>query len=112
MEATYTSETSVDLQRTTRRYISEDRILHNHRCKYLKSYPPSYLISILIASSHLRLGRPSSLISPGFRNISLPRVLHVRMFSNSIMAYLLKVRTVEPDKTALATERLWNNIRF
>jgi hypothetical protein len=25
------------LKRTTRRYISEDRVLHNHRCENLKS---------------------------------------------------------------------------
>jgi hypothetical protein len=38
MEAVYYSETSVDFQRTTRRYIPEDGTLHNHRCKNLKSY--------------------------------------------------------------------------
>jgi hypothetical protein len=32
------SETSVDTQRTTRRYIPEDRTLHNHRCENRKSY--------------------------------------------------------------------------
>jgi hypothetical protein len=29
---------SVEFQRTTRRYIPEDRTLHNHRCENLKSY--------------------------------------------------------------------------
>jgi hypothetical protein len=38
MEATCFFETSVDLQRTTRRYISEDRTPHKHRCENLKSY--------------------------------------------------------------------------
>jgi hypothetical protein len=28
----------VDIQRTTQRYIPEDRTLHNHRCENLKSY--------------------------------------------------------------------------
>jgi hypothetical protein len=37
MEAICSSETSVDLQRTTRRYIPDDSTLHNHRCKNLKS---------------------------------------------------------------------------
>jgi hypothetical protein len=37
-EATCSSETSVNFQRTTRRYILEDRTLHNHRCENLKSY--------------------------------------------------------------------------
>jgi hypothetical protein len=32
------SETSDGFQRTTRRYIPEDRTLHNHRCENLKSY--------------------------------------------------------------------------
>jgi hypothetical protein len=30
-------ETSVDIQRTTLRYIPEDSTLHNHRCENLKS---------------------------------------------------------------------------
>jgi hypothetical protein len=38
MEETCYSETSVDIQRTTRRYIPEDRTLHNHRCENLNSY--------------------------------------------------------------------------
>jgi hypothetical protein len=38
MEATYPSETSIDFQRTTLRYISEDRTLHNHRCEKFKSF--------------------------------------------------------------------------
>jgi hypothetical protein len=37
MEATCSSEAS-DFQLTTRRYIPEDRIIHNHRCENLKSY--------------------------------------------------------------------------
>jgi hypothetical protein len=32
------SETPVDTQRTTRRYIPEDGTLHNHRCENLISY--------------------------------------------------------------------------
>jgi hypothetical protein len=38
MEATYSSEASVDFQRTTRRYIPEDRTLHDHRCKNITFY--------------------------------------------------------------------------
>jgi hypothetical protein len=38
MEVTYSSETSVDFQRTTRRYIPEDRTLQTHRCENLKTY--------------------------------------------------------------------------
>jgi hypothetical protein len=38
MEAVCSSETPVDFQRTTRRYIPEDSTLHIHRCEDLKSY--------------------------------------------------------------------------
>jgi hypothetical protein len=41
MEAKCSSETSVDIQRTTRCYIPEDGILHNHRCENLKYYGAS-----------------------------------------------------------------------
>jgi hypothetical protein len=37
MEAILSSETSVDTQRTTRRYIPEDGTLNNHRCENLRS---------------------------------------------------------------------------
>jgi hypothetical protein len=32
------SEASVNFQRTARRYMPEDRNLHNHRCENLRSY--------------------------------------------------------------------------
>jgi hypothetical protein len=38
MKPICSSETSVDFQRTTQRYVTEDRILHNHRCENLISY--------------------------------------------------------------------------
>jgi hypothetical protein len=38
MEAICSSETSVDVQWTTRRYIPEDGTLHNHRCENPKFY--------------------------------------------------------------------------
>jgi hypothetical protein len=38
MEETYSSETSVVFQRTTRRYIPEDRTPHNDRCENLRPY--------------------------------------------------------------------------
>jgi hypothetical protein len=38
MEAIYSSETSVDFQRTTLRYILEDIILRKYRCENLISY--------------------------------------------------------------------------
>jgi hypothetical protein len=38
METTCSSETSVDFQRTTLSYVTEDRTLHKHRCGNLRSY--------------------------------------------------------------------------
>jgi hypothetical protein len=38
MEATCSSETSADFQRTTHRYIPEDRTLRSHSCENLRSY--------------------------------------------------------------------------
>jgi hypothetical protein len=38
MQATCSHETSVDFQRTTWRYIPEDRTLYAYRCENLKSY--------------------------------------------------------------------------
>jgi hypothetical protein len=48
MEAIRSSETSVDTQRTTRRYIPEADTLHNHRCENLKSC--MMFVKILIQS--------------------------------------------------------------
>jgi hypothetical protein len=47
MELKYFSETSVDFQRTTRRYITEDRTLHSHHCENLTSYTTLFLISFV-----------------------------------------------------------------
>jgi hypothetical protein len=45
MEAIFSSETSVDTQRTTRRYIPEDNTLHNYRCENLRSCTICHLFS-------------------------------------------------------------------
>jgi hypothetical protein len=50
MEETFTSETSADFQRTTRRYIPADRTLRNHRCVNLRSYKITYLACSLSSS--------------------------------------------------------------
>jgi hypothetical protein len=41
MEAIRSFDASVDTQLTTRRYIPEDRTLHDHSCESLKSYTSS-----------------------------------------------------------------------
>jgi hypothetical protein len=44
MEATYSSETSDDFQWTTWHYIPEDKTLHNHCCKNLRSYKVTFVL--------------------------------------------------------------------
>jgi hypothetical protein len=44
MEETYSSETPAGFQWTTRRYIPEYRILHNHRCENFKFYTVRYRV--------------------------------------------------------------------
>jgi hypothetical protein len=42
------TETSVDFQRTTRRYIPEDRTLHKHRCENLRCCTWQSLIVVAV----------------------------------------------------------------
>jgi hypothetical protein len=58
MEAIYSSETSVETQRTTRRHIPEDDTRHNHRCENLKSY----IVKEMFHSSGERKGTLHNLI--------------------------------------------------
>jgi hypothetical protein len=51
IEAICFCETSVDLHLTTRRYIPEDRTLHNHRFEILKSH--IFILSLLHLSDLL-----------------------------------------------------------
>jgi hypothetical protein len=48
MEATCSSEASVNFQRTTRCYIPEESILYNRRCENLKSYKMKYSFMLSI----------------------------------------------------------------
>jgi hypothetical protein len=54
MEATCSSETSIDFQQSSRRYIPEERNHHNHRCENLKSYLVYFIrVCFLLISSKL-----------------------------------------------------------
>jgi putative lipase involved disintegration of autophagic bodies len=53
LEAKFFSATSADLQRTTQRYILEDRILHNHCCENVK-FLSKKLGGIIFMNSSLR----------------------------------------------------------
>jgi hypothetical protein len=57
MEASYSSETSVVFQRTTRRCIKKDRILHNHRCENLKTYTVRRMISKIYVNKYVKVWR-------------------------------------------------------
>jgi hypothetical protein len=60
MEATCSSETSVNFQHISRRYISEDRTLHNHWCGNLNFYLGTIHISVRRHSIHISASRSSS----------------------------------------------------
>jgi hypothetical protein len=76
MEAISSSETSVDFQRTTRRYIPEDRILHNHRCENFKSYIlKDVSTSVLWIGSIVVLPAWALIVGSGHRPLSLAVVL-------------------------------------
>jgi hypothetical protein len=55
MEAIRSSETSVNA-RSTQRHISEDDILHSHRCESLKSYK-KLIISYLCSPAYILVGQ-------------------------------------------------------
>jgi hypothetical protein len=63
MEAIRSSETSVDTQRTTRRYIPEYGTLQNYSCENLKSYM-SFVVFSTVSKKMLGL------------NLDRPRPLH------------------------------------
>jgi hypothetical protein len=76
MEATCSSETSVDFQRTTRRYIPEDRTLRNRLCENLRSYNNVVVDRVL---SNVRISRtPVHLHNVSrLRDFCIPIVGHV-----------------------------------
>jgi hypothetical protein len=56
MEEIFYSETLVDIQRTTRRYVPEDRTLHNHRSENLISYKALLFIALTFPTHFLSIG--------------------------------------------------------
>jgi hypothetical protein len=63
MEATCSSETSVDFQRSTFQFTPEYRTLHNHHCNNIKSYNPKeifveYFTPYICVSMYLYLYSP------------------------------------------------------
>jgi hypothetical protein len=68
MERIFSSETSVDFQRTTRRYIPEDSTLQNHPCENLKSYTILTVVRrepvTMTESNYLYIGYKYSNVTP------------------------------------------------
>jgi hypothetical protein len=103
MEATCSSETSVNFERSTRRYIPKDRTFHNHLCANLKSYmAPTVCILTLqqqcrrtfTHSNKLRAWEPTSIISAHASNLVSGLCVRTMERSNGTM-----------DATALWEER-------
>jgi hypothetical protein len=65
MEATYSSETSVDFHLTTRRYVPQDRIL-----------PTLCALNLLVENSKMRLG-PKRLIASALNNLELLQIYNL-----------------------------------
>jgi hypothetical protein len=77
MEATYSSETSDDIQRTTRRYIPEYITFLNYRCESLKSYPKDcFLQFIKLVYLFMTLSQMDLIICHCGENRNFPRTLH------------------------------------
>jgi hypothetical protein len=73
MEAICSSETSVDFQRTTRRYTPEDSTLYNNRCENLKSYAFKFVFTW--ACIYVQLGQVYR-----FRSFTPHRYLRLFLF--------------------------------
>jgi hypothetical protein len=84
MEAANTFETSVTFYQTTRCNIPEDSHLHTRRRENLKSHSdPITLSSILMLSSHLRLGTPRGRFRSYFL-IASCYLLFIYLFNGSV----------------------------
>jgi hypothetical protein len=81
MEAIWSSETSVDTQRTTWRYIPEVDTLHNHRCENLTSHICNHLFSY--RRQNLAINRFTSIQCPPLHSVGFLFV------TSSISAYVL-----------------------
>jgi hypothetical protein len=80
MEGQCSSETTVDLQRTIRREIPDERTLHNHRYENLKSYTAS-LTFIVFNACNKEQNSPSSEIENFLHNCNIITQLALLRFS-------------------------------
>jgi hypothetical protein len=69
------SETSEDFRRSTRRYIPEDRTLHNHRCENLISYKPISVFTHEATILQRKKGDVSSRLLTLFEDLTVACIL-------------------------------------
>jgi hypothetical protein len=105
MEVICSSETSLDFQRTTLRYIPEDGTLHNHRCENLTSYVEDisdFVIFLIVTPCSLLAGFSFSeelrveMTRPRMRIISVELDVNrsLRYRDTSVAAYKKCMRTL------------------
>jgi hypothetical protein len=89
-EVTFSSETSADFQRTTRRYIPEGRTLHNHRCENLRSYIIKFIPRITHRNNTCERAQIKKVLIMQFSPVSDhflflgPSILLSELFSNTL----------------------------
>jgi hypothetical protein len=85
MEATCSSETSVDFQQATLHYIPEDRTLHTHLCENLKSYEDSSVLSVSTRCVSVEAILPLHVAGMELNFICLPDVaIYVSVFGRVV----------------------------
>jgi hypothetical protein len=90
MEATCSSETSVDFQRTIRRYIPEDGALHNRRRENLKSYKKEIVC---------RFGSNARACESWARDVKVVLIVQARHDSHPTFAPVLPTQPPQPPRT-------------
>jgi hypothetical protein len=111
MEVTRSSETSVDFQRTTRRYIPQDGTLHSHRCEILKSYKHGNTFQKMFTFIHNRIHN-SPPLDPTLSNNNL--ALTIASSLRVILTYKKNLRDFGPlvNYADRATAACWSSANF
>jgi hypothetical protein len=82
MEATCSSETLADFQWTTRCYIPDDIILHNHRCEKIQSYDVFVVLLLVLNTFTVLAG--CRLLAVGKRSKCLDDYYYCGLFCDAV----------------------------